>query len=161
MAKMDRAVGYCQNIKCDLYCNGHFLLNHGESFYCAKCRHLGSIQPEKFIWENKGSITREVRVEFDYCPTRKRYQQIAVVTDDEMREGSTLTFQSPLIKTEKRALKMAESTLGRLALGHSIEHGASTGETIIDFDEERAIIKQACNKFEQEVMTSAFWRYKK
>jgi len=116
---------------------------------------------EKFIWENKGPVTREVRVEFDYCAARDRYRQIAIITDDQMDDGAILTFQSPLIKTEKRALKVAESTLSRLALGHSIEGGAPTGETIINFDDERAIIRAQCSQFEEEVKASPFWRYEK
>ena len=41
MASMKRGVGYCENTDCEDYAKGVFLLNHGDTFYCPRCRQLG------------------------------------------------------------------------------------------------------------------------
>ena len=41
MARMKRGVGYCENTECEDYAKGVFLLNHGDTFYCPRCRQLG------------------------------------------------------------------------------------------------------------------------
>jgi len=38
MASMKRGVGYCENTDCEDYAKGVFLLNHGDTFYCPRCR---------------------------------------------------------------------------------------------------------------------------
>ena len=44
MARMKRGVGYCENTECEDYAKGVFLLNHGDTFYCPRCRQLGKVE---------------------------------------------------------------------------------------------------------------------
>ena len=50
---MRRAVGYCENIGsrehggCEDFGKGVFLLNHGDTFYCPRCREIGLVVTEK------------------------------------------------------------------------------------------------------------------
>ena len=50
MARMRRGVGYCESTQCEDYVKGVFLLNHGDTFYCPRCRQLGKIENEVFTW---------------------------------------------------------------------------------------------------------------
>ena len=47
MGHMKRGVGYCENTECEDYAKGVFLLNHGDTFYCPRCRQLGSACTEQ------------------------------------------------------------------------------------------------------------------
>ena len=40
---MKRGVGYCENTDCEDYAKGVFLLNHGDTFYCPRCRQLRTV----------------------------------------------------------------------------------------------------------------------
>ena len=60
-------------------------------------------------------VFREVRVEYDYDPIQKKYKCIAILADEGMDEGDVYTLFSPLIKTDKRALKVAEGLLATLS----------------------------------------------
>jgi hypothetical protein len=65
--------------------------------------------------EDRGTAFKEVRVEFNYDPIQKRFRDLAIVRDEAIwGRGSTYTLRSPLIKTEKRALSVAEAVLANL-----------------------------------------------
>ena len=147
MARMRRAVGYCTNIGgaadknpgCEDYAKGVFLLNCGDEFYCPRCRQLGFIVHERgIVRDNNGDPFKEVKVEFNYDPVGTRFREIAVVRDEAIEgRGSQYTLMSPLIKTEQRALKVAEAILANLQrAGNLGDDIPSTTETIISFDVE-------------------------
>jgi ribosomal protein S27AE len=126
---MRRGVGYCMNTGsrvegvdvgdngCEEYAKGVFLLNHGDSFYCPRCRHLGMVVKETGTAEHGSGNApfKEVRCEFNYDPCTAKFREIAIVRDEAIwGTGSKYTLLSPLIKTEKRALKVAEAILANL-----------------------------------------------
>ena len=112
---MRRGVGYCMNTGsievegCEEYAKGVFLLNHGDNFYCPRCRHLGTVVKETgtAVYGGGNAPFKEVRCEFNYDPCTEKFREIAIDRDEAIwGTGSKYTLLSPLIKTEKRALKL-------------------------------------------------------
>lgn len=138
---MKRAVGYCENTDCEDYAKGVFLLNHGNTFYCPRCRQLGCTEPERGFHAGTSEIFKEVRVEYNYDPINKTYREIAIVRDESLwGRCNTYTLQSPLIKTERRALKVAESVLSNLNRYRGLLDGDGiprTTETLLSLDDSR------------------------
>jgi ribosomal protein S27AE len=121
MASMKRGVGYCESTECEDYAKGVFLLNHGDTFYCPRCRQLGKVEKERGFYTGNTDIFKEVRVE---CLWGR---------------NNVYTLQSPLIKTEKRALKVAEAILANLNRYRGLLNGDDiprTTEIILSFDDE-------------------------
>lgn len=116
MKHMRRAVGYCMSSEdCDDYGKGVFLLNHGDYFECVRCRIPGYIEKEKSHSQSNNPYYKEVRVEWDYCVLERRYKATAIVRDESApRDGNIYILYSPLIRTEKRALTVAESRMAQL-----------------------------------------------
>ena len=65
---MKRGVGYCENTDCEDYAKGVFLLNHGDTFYCPRCRQLGKVEKERGFYTGNTDIFKEVRVEYNFDP---------------------------------------------------------------------------------------------
>jgi ribosomal protein S27AE len=137
---MIRSVGYCDNSEtCDDYHKGVFLLNHGNTFYCPRCRQLGWVEEEKRTYRDLGGVDkqqamyREARVKFDFRPADRKYEYTAVVSVDGLDHGAVFEITSPLVKTEKRALKLAEAALCLANSGRLGEESISQ-ELRIDFD---------------------------
>ncbi len=159
---MKRAVGYCTTVGggsqgegCEDYAKGVFLLNHGNAFYCPRCREAGLVVAERGISDHRdGSTFKEVRVEFNYCPMNNKFKEIAVVRDESIwGSGSKYTLFSPLIKTEKRALKVAEAILSNLQRYSELSQGDEiprTTEIIISFDEDIKSFSKQMDKLGQE-----------
>ncbi len=147
-ARMKRGVGFCTHVGssesngCEDYAKGVFLLNHGNIFYCPRCRNQGMLVSEHGHAEKNGDAPfKEVRVEFNYNPVAERFTEIAIVRDESVwGTGSTYTLLSPLIKTEKRALKVAESLLANLQRYANLlfddDDIPKTTELIVTFDDE-------------------------
>lgn len=137
---MKRAVGYCMSTDCEDYAKGVFLLNHGNTFYCPRCRGKGVIEGERGHYVGSTDIFKEVRVEFNYDPLQARYREIAIVRDESLwGRCNVYTMHSPLIKTEKRALKVAEAILANLNRYRGLLDGDNipkTTEVILSFDDE-------------------------
>ena len=146
---MKRGVGYCMHVgsredeTCDDYAKGVFLLNHGDTFFCPRCRKRGMIVKEHGFQEagHGDAPFKEVRVEFNYDAVGKRFREIAIVRDESIwGTGNKYILMSPLIKTEKRALKVAESLLANLQRYSNLlsEDGdiPTTTEFLITFDDE-------------------------
>lgn len=137
---MKRAVGYCKNTGCEDYAKGVFLLNHGDTFYCPRCRQQGEVESERGHYVGTSDIFKEVRVEYNYDPIEKRYREIAIVRDESLwGRCNVYTLQSPLIKTEKRGLKVAESILANLNRYRGLLDGDGiprTTEVILSFDDD-------------------------
>ena len=60
MASMKRGVGYCENTDCEDYAKGVFLLNHGDTFYCPRCRQLGKVEKERGFYTTEPFSEPEV-----------------------------------------------------------------------------------------------------
>jgi ribosomal protein S27AE len=99
MASMKRGVGYCENTDCEDYAKGVFLLNHGDTFYCPRCRQLGKVEKERGFYTGNTDIFKEVRVEYNFDPINSVYREIAIVRDESLWGRNNVdTLQSPLIK---------------------------------------------------------------
>ena len=140
MASMKRGVGYCENTDCEDYAKGVFLLNHGDTFYCPRCRQLGKVEKERGFYTGNTDIFKEVRVEYNFDPINSVYREIAIVRDESLwGRNNVYTLQSPLIKTEKRALKVAEAILANLNRYRGLLNSDDiprTTEIILSFDDE-------------------------
>ncbi len=136
---MKRGVGYCENTDCEDYAKGVFLLNHGDTFYCPRCRQLGKVEKERGFYTGNSDIFKEVRVEYNFDPINGVYREIAIVRDESLwGRNNVYTLQSPLIKTEKRALKVAEAILANLNRYRGLLNGDDiprTTEIILSFDD--------------------------
>ena len=131
---MKRAIGYCERNACTAYLKGVFLLNHGDRFYCPQCREQGFIEKEThtdWSWRDGSEVYKTVRVHFNFNPASRSYMEIAIVDIPELPTGSMAEIHSPLIKTEKRALKVAEAAL--CALNSGIKDGGHN-EIVLDMD---------------------------
>jgi ribosomal protein S27AE len=139
MGNMKRGVGYCENTDCEDYAKGVFLLNHGDTFYCPRCRQLGKVEKERGFYTGNTDIFKEVRVEYNFDPINSVYREIAIVRDESLwGRNNVYTLQSPLIKTEKRALKVAEAILANLNRYRGLLNGDDiprTTEIILSFDD--------------------------
>lgn len=166
MSRMRRGVGYCMNQGsgddsegCEDYAKGVFLLNHGNKFPCPRCRVNGVVVKEMGIADDPEGIFKEVRVEYNYDPIEVRYREVAIVRDDSIwGPSSTYTLMSPLIKTEKRALKVAESILANLQrysgslLNDDIPR---TTEIILSWDEDLPEFKEKLKRLSDDWQRSA------
>lgn len=137
---MDRAVGYCEQKECEDFAKGVFLLNHGETFYCPRCSQIGNAQAERGFYTGDKEVFKEVRVEFNYDPINGVYRETAIVRDESLwGRCNTYTLQSPLIKTEKRGLKVAEAILANLNRYQGIlkqNEIPRTSEVLLSFDDD-------------------------
>jgi hypothetical protein len=144
-------VGYCLDPECEDFAKGVFLLNHGATFYCARCRRIGKLVREEgsSLLPNE-SLFVEARVEFDYDPIHEKYNQIAIVRDESMPSTLNIyTLKSPLIRTETRALKVAEAMLSNLALYDVKTEGIHRTETLFNMDDDLDTFKEKLRRFEQ------------
>ncbi len=138
---MKRGVGYCENADCEDFSKGVFLLNHGNTFYCPRCRKLGHTEPERGHTDNDHQVFREVHVHFNFKADERKYREIGIVMDDSLPEGTANSYHlfSPLIKTEQRALKVAEAILANLNRYQGLLDGEGiprTTETLLSFDDD-------------------------
>jgi hypothetical protein len=139
-----RAVGYCENPGCAEYLKGVFLFHRSKDEYkkfcCTHCRKKGFVEFETGGYTGNPDRFKEVRVEFNFSPGSKKYLLIAIVRDENLwgRTG-VYTLHSPLIRTEKRALKTAEAILGNLNRRGIADTGGveGTGEVVISLDDSR------------------------
>ena len=125
------------NEECQEYYKGVFLLNQLQ-FSCGKCGNKTLVVSETAHILNKNVEFCEVRVEFNYDPFALKYRGLAIIHDDSPelpKDANVLTVCSPLIKTDKRALRMAESYLAQMLLTPAIDSEIPhIRETILDFD---------------------------
>jgi hypothetical protein len=134
---MKRALGYCINENCDEVYRGTFLLGHESvKFHCNSCRGLGFIVSEYGEPDGEGEYFSEVRVEFNYDPIAKEYKGVAIVRDTGLPGGKTYIMHSPLIRTDKRATKVAEELLATLAYTLPDDKEIlQTGETVLNLSD--------------------------
>ncbi len=155
---MKRGVGYCENTDCEDYAKGVFLLNHGDTFYCPRCRQLGKVEKERGFYTGNSDIFKEVRVEYNFDPINGIYREIAIVRDESLwGRNNVYTLQSPLIKTEKRALKVAEAILANLNRYRGLLNGDDiprTTEIILSFDESFEEFQKKLHQLSKEARTA-------
>lgn len=145
---MKRGVGYCDNVECEDYFKGVFLLNHSDTFYCPRCRGRGFAEAETFTVEGKSDLYYSVRVEFMFDPASRKYREIAIVSDDSLLDGSEYILKSPLVKTEKRALALAESILARLAYANA-DAVRDMHDTVISLDGNKEEFRKQLDALEE------------
>jgi ribosomal protein S27AE len=131
---------------CEDYAKGVFLLNHGNTFYCPRCRIIGLMVKEtgRADFGSNNAPFKEVRCEFNYDPCSKKFREIAIVRDEAIwGTGSKYTLLSPLIKTEKRALKVAEAILANLQRYSGLVEGDDiprSTEVIVSLDDDLEVV---------------------
>lgn len=155
MGRSKRAVGYCQNEVCEDYAKGIFLLNASDTYYCPRCRQLGRVEKEHSFYTGNTDVFREVRIEYNYDPINRVYRDIAIVRDDSLYgRCNVYTLQSPLIRTEVRALKVAEQLLSHLnrfsPFSTNCDPWQTSTEIILRFDDPREVFLQKLGKLEKE-----------
>ena len=161
---MRRAVGYCEQDQCDDYCKGVFLLNHGQTFMCPRCREEGAIIPEKGSYSGTSNVFKEVRVEYNWDNVNHEFREIAIVRDESLwGRCNTYTLKSPLIKTERRGLKVAEailSNLNKFSNMTDLDNGEIPGtlETLLNFDNSPEVFKASLDKLAEELLKSPLAR---
>lgn len=157
--QMKRAIGYCRNSGCEDCNRGIFLLNHGPAFYCPRCRELGLVEHEKGSYTGTSDVFKEVRVEYNFDPNYKVYMATAIVRDESLwGRNNVYTLQSPLIKTEARALKVAESVLSNLNIMPSLGMGEGiprTAEVVLSFDDSPEDFKRSVKEWASKLEKSA------
>lgn len=137
--RMRRGVGYCQDPSCEEYGRGVFLLNHQGEYRCPACREAGWLERERGAAQSQGELFKEVRVEYNFDPLSRTYRDVAIIQDVSIWGRSNVyTLQSPLIRTEKRALKVAEAVLANLNRCPKEANGdglPNTSEVVLSLDE--------------------------
>jgi hypothetical protein len=104
-----RGMGYCQNVECGNP-DGIFLANAGEAFFCGYCGKRGKVETERGFHTGKIGIFKEVRVEYNFDATKGRYREVAIVRGESLPTSyDVYTLRSPLIKSKKLALRLAET----------------------------------------------------
>jgi hypothetical protein len=105
----------------------------------ARTRQLGKVEKERGFYTGNSDVFKEVRVEYNFDPVNGVYREIAIVRDESLwGRNNVYTLQSPLIKTEKRALKVAEAILANLNRYRGLLNGDEiprTTEIILSFDD--------------------------
>ena len=160
---MKRGVGFCENTECEDFLKGVFLLNHGTTFYCPHCRYLGYVEAERGNTDNDHDIFKEVHVHYNFDPTTRLYREIAIIRDDSLPEDSTNSYHlfSALVKTENRALKMAEAILANLNRYRGLLDGEGipkTTEILLSFDDDLAVFAKKLDQLSEEWRKSGLAR---
>jgi len=154
MARASRGVGYCRNVDCEDAGKGVFLLNHSGHFACPTCRQLGTVERESGSYEGDSGVFREVRVEYNYDPESGGYRDVAIVRDVSVWEASSsYTLRSPLVRTEKRALKVAEALLANLnrCTGRlDRDEIPNSSESVLSLDDDRDVFAQKLARLAHE-----------
>lgn len=164
-SKIKRAVGYCEQTDCEDYAKGVFLLNHGDTFWCPRCKRIGPIEAEIGKSVGNWGIYKEVRVEYNYDPIQKRYRELAIVRDESLwGKCDVYHLHSPLIKTEKRALKVAEAMLANLNMQERpLVPGEipRTHELILSFDVPKEKFSQEMERLRGQLENNAWSKARK
>ncbi len=163
MRKMNRAVGYCPSVDCEQYARNVFLLNQ-TLFRCPKCHRTGKIVPETGRTGNSKPIFKEVRVEFDFDAHQDRFRSTAIVRDESLwGHHNVYHYSTPLVKTEKRALIMAEQILATLNQTPELLEGEELpcyNERRLNWDESQELFRSHCNHWGESLKDTPLTRSK-
>lgn len=151
MRQLKRAIGYCEDTDCEDFHKGVFLINHGKEYFCAKCRERGRVVPEYSTRKGENPVFKEVQVHFNYDPNESRFRGVAIVRDDSLwgDHFSSYIIYSPLIRTDKRASKVAEQVLANLRRVHEAPVGnvIAARQDVIDLDADMSNLKAQLKAF--------------
>ncbi len=160
-----KMMGYCENVECAEYLKGAFLFRHTGPFLCSVCTVQGFSVSEKGIRSGpEHAIYGEVRVEYCYDPCQKRYREIAVLRDDSLgNRVRTFTFLTPLVRTEKRAFKLATGFLATLNDGIELALEDDTEipkliEHTVSFDVSREVFGEQMRRLAWALKDNAFFQ---
>lgn len=153
---MKRAVGYCSNKACLDWNKGKFLLNPSQIWLCGRCQEAGKLQPEEGRAQNTQTLFKEVRVRYNFDPYLGHYDTTAVVRDESLwGRHNVYHYDSPMICTQKHALRVAEQILAVLNQHPELLHGeelpSRIAETRLHWDEDRETFKQKCGQWGQSL----------
>lgn len=152
-----RCVGYCRNVKCHDYAKGVFLFGPNTKYYCHVCRLVGHVEHERGELTGAG-VVNEVRVNYCYDDAYQLYREMLVARDDGLPRGATYTMWTPLIRTEKRAAKLAEIMF--VALGEG-DVDAPLHEHLLSFDDDRETFKRKLAAVAQRLARNPFFQKEK
>ena len=165
-ARPPKKLGYCEEPTCESFLAGLWMWMHKGAFVCSKCQGTqGFYVSERGIRSGpEHAIYGEVRVEFSYDPSQKRYREIAILRDDSLGDRiRTYTFQSPMIRTETRAFKMATGLLATLNDGIELALEDDTEipkpiEHVVDFDLPPEEFKERMRRLGWALKDNAFFQ---
>lgn len=152
-----RAILICGNSNCPCWGRQAFLLGYQENALCSGCHQPAYVEPETKEVLGSSPIFREVRVRFDFDSHSHTYRQTALVKDHSIPEGegSVFILSSPLIKTERRALTVAEVFLGSLhRRSDPYFVDVPLTETILSFDVPREKFAEDCETLRKSLSNS-------
>jgi hypothetical protein len=134
-----RGCGYCRDTECEDYAKGVFVLGDYDQkpFYCPRCRKTAHFELERTEYMNQEEVFKEVQVHYNFDSVCGCYREIAIVRDNAVvRPHNHLKFFSPLIKTEPRALKVAEAILASVQCQGVVSDDAlRRSEDVLSFDD--------------------------
>jgi len=137
---MRRCVCYCPNAEC--VSAFELMVSMADvASPCARCGRYRDIEQESGSYDGEEQFFYEVMVEYNFTAEERRYREMAIVRDETRAGGNTYRLRSPLIKAEKRALKIAEAVLANLnQYSGSWKHDEVPRSTafIIDLDAPRS-----------------------
>ena len=114
-------------------------------------------------------IIREVRVEYNFDPAKRRYREIAVVRDESLPSGyDVYTRRSPLTRNASSALGLAEALFVQLncCRGTSNESEIPRApEFVLSFDDDLALFRLSLRhlraQWEAAALPERWWRRKR
>ncbi len=138
-----RGVSYCSTEECREWKAPRFHLSAvfdpDKPYYCHCCRTPCEMVVDSFDYTG-GHPFRQVRVEFDYDSLEHRYRAVAIVTNHACEGIGVHTFRTAMIKTEKRALEIAECRLSNLSFGADADRCFA----LVNFDHPLEEVKRVC-----------------
>jgi hypothetical protein len=161
-----KMLGYCESTECEDYLKGSFMWMHKGPFVCCKCKgSQGFLVSERGIRSGpRNTIYGEVRIEYCYDPSLKKYCEIAILRDDSLGSNvRTFTFQTPMVRTEKRAFKLATAYLATLNDGIELALEDETEipkpvEHVVNFDSSREEFSERMRRLGWALKDNAFFQ---
>jgi hypothetical protein len=162
-SRVERGVGYCDNVECTEYCKGMFLWHHEGPFICRLCHREGFVAPEAGRAERElGKFFGEVRVQFAYIAALRDYTQVAIIRDDNLGPDCGIYYmQAPTCVTDKRAFDIGERLLSVLNDGVYLDADLSVPpaahERVLDLDKPMEEVRAWLAAFEVRIRGNPFF----
>jgi hypothetical protein len=155
MITTKRAAGYCRYPDCVKYAQTVRVHEQVEGFYCSRCRRPGHVERERHELRAGAGPYPEVRVVFGFDPVVEKYRKGVIVRADSLEGGwGVYTLCSPLIRSKRRALKIAAEIVTRLngSPVYSQQRPGVTGiganelpqstEVVLSFDDDLRVLRR-------------------
>lgn len=162
--RIDKGVGFCDNVECVDYCQGVFLILHTGPYFCRRCAQKGFAITETGRAEiETGKFFGEVRVRFDYAPALRNYLQTAIIRDDSLGSDCGIYYmESPMCRSDKRAFAIGERLLSllndKLYEGADLAVPPPARENILDLDQPMSGIRKWLGEFEIRIKRNPFFQ---